>query len=114
MKKLILALLAAVSFSAAAPGWILGVGVKEVWVAPGPTSVVRIKTSEASNQYYVFFLDPAGNKELLSLAQTAIQQNLLINIYADKYIANGYSTGLSSPDVAMVTGYPLYTLSIVR
>jgi hypothetical protein len=114
MKKLLLLLSAAVSFSSAAPAWVTGVLIKQIWVAPGPTPVVQITTNEVSSNLYGFYLNSNGNSNLLKLAEDAMANNLSVKFYADKPLILTYNTGLSSPDISAITAEPLYDIAINR
>jgi hypothetical protein len=113
MKKLFLALLATVSFASASNTWLSNVSISQIWVSPGTTPVVLLKDALGHN--YAFYLNPTGNKEMLSLAQTAVQQDLLLNIYYDPSYVPTFTTGLSFPYVSSVTGAPeVFSLVLVR
>jgi hypothetical protein len=114
MKKILSALLAMASISSAAVGWGGSVHVQEVWIAPGPTPVVRITTDESSGQYYAFYLNSTGHADMVKLAQEALAQNLYIKIYADRGYSSGYNTGSSAPWVTSVSAQNLYSLAIAR
>jgi hypothetical protein len=114
MKIFFLILAATVSFSSAAPAWVTGVLIKQIWIAPGPTPVVQISTDESTSNIYGFYLNSNGNSNLLKLAEDAIAGNFYVKIYTDKNIIRRYNTGLSAPDISVIAAGPLYTMAISR
>jgi hypothetical protein len=115
MKKLLMLLVATASFTFAAPAWTPPALVKEIWIVPGTTPVVRIMLDDgAPNPYYAFYLNES-TKETLNAAKDALNNNLSVKLYADKSLAPVFLTGLAAPNVSQVSAvYPMYTLAFGR
>jgi hypothetical protein len=105
----------AVSISSAVPAWNLPARIKEIWIVPGTTPVVRLMMDDgASNPYYAFYLNES-TRETLAAAKDALNNDLIVKIYADKALAPVFITGLAVPNVTQVSAvYPMYNLSIGR
>lgn len=105
----------AVSISSAVPAWNAPTRIKEIWIVPGTTPVVRIMFDDgAPNPYYAFYLNES-TKETLGIAKDALNNDLFVKAYADKALAPIFTTGLATPNVAQVSAvYPLYNLAITR
>jgi hypothetical protein len=105
----------AVTLSSAAPAWNAPAHIKEIWIVPGITPVVRIMFDDgASNPYYAFYLNEL-TQETLGIAKDAINNDLPVKAYVDKALAPIFITGLSAPNVTQVSAvYPVYNLAIGR
>jgi hypothetical protein len=115
IKRALLLAALAVSISGAAPAWNAPARIKEIWIVPGITPVVRIMFDDgAPNPYYAFYLN-ASTQETLGIAKDALNNDLLVKVYADKALAPIFTTGLAAPNVTQVSAvYPMYNLAIGR
>jgi hypothetical protein len=105
----------AVSISSAAPAWNAPARIKEIWIVPGTTPVVRIMMDDgAPNPYYAFYLNES-TKETLAAAKDALNNDLIVKLYADKALAPIFTTGFTAPNVTQVSAvYPMYNLAFGR